>query len=90
MHMNEWAPVQTSDLQPLDGTNLRLTSIGQNKCQTSTNVGLVQMLDWYNKRWTVPTYDQYKCQTSTKFNQQKKMYLNFKIFFIQKLFNFIE
>ena len=58
-------PVQTSDPQTSDGTNLRLT-----------NVGLVQTLDW-DKRRTVQTSDQNKPRTSKNVGLRKKNYLNF-------------
>jgi len=58
-------PVETSD-----GTNIRLTNVGQYKRWTSTNVGPVQTSDQY-KHWTstnvrlVQTSDQYKRRTGT-------------------------
>ena len=43
-------PVQTSDPQTSDGTNIRLTNVGQYKRRTSTNIGPVQTSDWYKRR----------------------------------------
>ena len=64
-------PVQTSDPQTSDGTNLRLTNVGpvqtsdQYKRQTAgTNIGPVQTLDGYI----------YKEKRRTK---EEKIYLNF-------------
>jgi len=38
------------DPQTSDGTNLRLTNVGQYKRQIRTNVGLVQTLDQYKRQ----------------------------------------
>ena len=43
-------PVQTSDPQTSDGTNIRLTNVGQYKRRTSTNVGPVQASDQYKRQ----------------------------------------
>ena len=61
------APVQTSNPQTLDGTNIRLTitsdsipTSDQDKRQTSKNVGLV------HTSLTVLTFNKYKRRTKEK------------------------
>jgi len=63
-------PVQTSDPQTSDGTNIRLKNVGQYTRRTSTNVGPVQTSDQYKHRTStnigpVQTSDWYKRRTST-------------------------
>ena len=65
VRLGKTAPVQTSDPQMSDSTNLRLTTVRQYKRRNRTNIGLVQTSNW-DKRRTVQTTDQYKRQTRTK------------------------
>jgi len=43
-------PVQTSDPQTSDCTNIRLTNVGQYKRRSSTNVGPVQTSEQYKRQ----------------------------------------
>ena len=76
-------PVQTSDPQTSDGTNIRLTNVGQYKRRTSTNIGPVQTSDRY-KRQTgtnvvpVQTSDGYISKEKRR-TKEEKIYLNFQI-----------
>ena len=71
-------PVQTSD-----GTNIKLTNVGQYKRRTSTNVGPVQTSEQY-KRQTgtnvgpVQTSDGY-IYKEKRWTKEEKIYLNFQI-----------
>ena len=63
-------PVQMSDAQTSDATNVGQYKRQTHKRRTSTNVGLVQTSDWYKRRTStnvgpVQTSDQYKRLTST-------------------------
>ena len=60
-------------VQKWDGTNLRLTNVGQYKRRTSTNVGLGQ-------RRTGTNVGQFKRRTSTNVRLIKKIFFEFLSF----------
>ena len=77
--MNSWI----QEVQTSDGTNIRLTNVGQYKRRTSTNIGPVQTSDQY-KRQTgtnvgpVQTSDGYIYKEKRR-TKKEKIYLNFQI-----------
>ena len=76
-------PVQTSDAQTSDATNVGQYKRQTHKRRTSANVGLEQTSDWYKRRTgtnvgPVQTSDGYIYKEKRR-TKEEKIYLNFQI-----------